>query len=221
MALHPNFIGPVNRLQKISTNLRALDTKTQKSIMRDQTIYDAMGHDSAQLLENVIKQETSSLTWGKGRQTSYGDVSYAVRQNASSSRLIWEGQNIALIEYGAGVHAVENPYPGGPTIDYSPIEDGRYARSGERGEGSGNNWSGKTNQAWYFNAGGNGNLGSAANSQYNTVTRGWAPIAPFYKTMQLMRQFNAKQLNYTSYRKAVKVALKKQLEELWRGDKTL
>lgn len=228
MALHPNFIGPVNRLQKISTNLRAIDASTNRAIMRDQDVYHKLGDGAKEFFQGVIDDETRGLRWGKGKQTDYGKVHYRAKPGTSSVKLTWEGENIAFVEYGAGIDAYNDAgmltYPGGATVDYEPIREGRYARSGKRWDkNTGGNFTGKTDKAWYFKTpdGSPGNLGPEATENYNVVTWGWKPIAPFYKASQLWRASNVRMLKLTGYERAVTEALRRNVRTIWRGDNVL
>lgn len=196
------------QLKRFATNLRDT-TKLGRSIMRNPEIYSALAEDSKDLLVENIKQRMMGRTWGKGLQKNKGKV-YAIPTKASSSvQLRWEGEYVQFIEYGAGIYAAKNPHP--ELIDYTPVSNYRLAKTGKFPEngGRGRNWSGYTNEAWYFKAPtGNGNMGSNATEDYNVVTRGWEPMAPFYVTIIQMRYKNSKQLNYTKYRKAVVAAVK-------------
>lgn len=201
------FIGATRRLQKIATNLREFDVDSNKSIMRHPEVYDSLGTETADLLQKNITKKTAGLTWGQGKQTDYGRVKFKTTPGKSSVRVEWVGDKISFVEYGAGLMAYENPYPG-VQLDYSPIEKGRVAHSGNRGK----NWSGYTNKWWYFSSGAEG---GSSSEQYDTGTSGWAPLMPFYETMMLIRYApHIKRLGYTQYEKAVKRAVKEELSNI-------
>ena len=193
-----------NDISRIATNLRKMDSTMKKSVMRDRKVYQALGYESAAFLRRVIKEKTANLEWGKGKQTDYGKVSFTTHQNASSVRLRWTGEKVSFVEYGTGIYAVANPYPGDALVNYQSQSNWRAAKTGKNPQG---NWSGWTNEAWFFDSGDAALAGEDSGMSYDTGTRGWAPIAPFYTAMLTMQSRNVKQLGYTNYQKAVKQAV--------------
>lgn len=205
------FDREAHKFERIATNVRKCDETMKKSIMHDRKAQQKLGRDVTKLLRDTINEEVEKREWGKGRQREEdrGTVSFTTHE--SSARIRWTGALVKEIEYGAGIGRTKGEGYPGVVVNYESDLDSRTAVTGTT-EG---NRSGYTNLAWYFNAPGQGNLKDKSSPFYNTITFGWEPMAPFYKTMLKLSSLNAKQLGLTNYQKAVREGVRIGADEIF------
>lgn len=208
MAARSPYDIEAHKFERVANNVRKCDETMTKSLMKNRRAQRALGYEITGLLRKIINEEVDSRKWGTGFQSeeNRGVVSFTTSE--SSARIRWTGGLVKVIEYGAGMERVGS-YPG-ITVNFDSKIDDRTAVTGA----TKGNTSGYTNKAWYFQAEDGGNLDDAGKG-YNTITFGWAAMAPFYKTMLALSTRNAKQLRFTQYQHAVNQALRDGAREIF------